>query len=426
MITFWAVAILLLAIAVAMLLWPLLKASKANQSDIDQRQMNINIAKERLAELDKEREDKELSDEDYQEIKKELEGALFFDLEDQSVQQDEEKEEKAGTWGFVLIAIFVPLLSISMYVTLGSPEGMKMIPGQQPERIAANPQQNQAGSIREMVMKLVEKLKENPENADSWFMMGRTMMNLEQYKEAVTAFRKVLSLTGDDAVTLVSLADALAMQYGGVLDGEPKLLLEKAIILDGNNVTALWLLGMAAERRENHQLSLSYWEKLYPMLENGDPTKDTLANLIAEAKSGLENGGSVTANIAPAKSTNSAQSTKSAQIRVSVRISDELRASTSGNELVFIYAKAMSGPPMPLAAVKMKVSDLPADVILNDSMAMMPQMKLSSFDNVIIGARVSKSGQPVSQMGDYEGEIANISVKNQKEVVTVIINKIKK
>jgi cytochrome c-type biogenesis protein CcmH len=420
MITFWAVAILLLAIAVAILLWPLLKASKANQSDIDQRQMNINIAKERLAELDKEREDKELSDEDYQEIKKELEGALFFDLEDQSVQQDEEKEEKAGTWGFVLIAIFVPLLSISMYVTLGSPEGMKMIPGQQPERIAANPQQNQAGSIREMVMKLVEKLKENPENADSWFMMGRTMMNLEQYKEAVTAFRKVLSLTGDDAVTLVSLADALAMQYGGVLDGEPKLLLEKAIILDGNNVTALWLLGMAAERRENHQLSLSYWEKLYPMLENGDPTKDTLANLIAEAKSGLENGGSVTANIAPAKSTNSAQ------IRVSVRISDELRASTSGNELVFIYAKAMSGPPMPLAAVKMKVSDLPADVILNDSMAMMPQMKLSSFDKVIIGARVSKSGQPVSQMGDYEGEIANISVKNQKEVVTVIINKIKK
>ena len=109
MITYWAVAILLLAIAVAILLWPLLKESKANQSDIDQRQMNINIAKERLAELDKEREDKELSDEDYQEIKKELEGALFFDLEDQSVQQDEEKEEKAGTWGFVLIAIFVPL-----------------------------------------------------------------------------------------------------------------------------------------------------------------------------------------------------------------------------------------------------------------------------------------------------------------------------
>jgi cytochrome c-type biogenesis protein CcmH len=283
MITFWAVAILLLAIAVAILLWPLLKASKANQSDIDQRQMNINIAKERLAELDKEREDKELSDEDYQEIKKELEGALFFDLEDQSVQQDEEKEEKAGTWGFVLIAIFVPLLSISMYVTLGSPEGMKMIPGQQPERIAANPQQNQAGSIREMVMKLVEKLKENPENADSWFMMGRTMMNLEQYKEAVTAFRKVLSLTGDDAVTLVSLADALAMQYGGVLDGEPESLLEKAIILDGNNVTALWLLGMVAERRENHQLSLSYWEKLYPMLENGDPSVAVLmSSLLAK------------------------------------------------------------------------------------------------------------------------------------------------
>jgi cytochrome c-type biogenesis protein CcmH len=426
MITFWAVAILLLAIAVAMLLWPLLKASKANQSDIDQRQMNINIAKERLAELDKEREDKELSDEDYQEIKKELEGALFFDLEDQSVPQDEEKEEKAGTWGFVLIAIFVPLLSISMYVMLGSPEGMKMIPGQQPERIAANPQQNQAGSIKEMVIKLVEKLKKNPKDADSWFVMGRTMMNLDQYQEAVIAFRKVLSLTGDDAVTLVSLADALAMEYGGVLDGEPESLLEKAITLDGNNVTALWLLGMAAERRENHQLSLSYWEKLYPMLENGDPTKDTLKDLITEAKSGLENGGSVTANIAPAQSINSAKTTNSTQIRVSVRISDELRASTSGNELVFIYAKAMSGPPMPLAAVKMKVSDLPADVILNDSMAMMPQMKLSSFDKVIIGARVSKSGQPVSQMGDYEGEIANISVKNQKEVVTVIINKIKK
>jgi cytochrome c-type biogenesis protein CcmH len=89
-------------------------------------------------------------------------------------------------------------------------------------------------------------------------------------------------------------------------------------------------------------------------------------------------------------------------------------------DTLFVYAKAEQGPPMPLAVVRKQAADLPLQVTLNDAMAMTPQMKLSSFSQVKIGARISRSGNAVSQSGDLFGEVSAVTVGRSEPVVVRI------
>jgi cytochrome c-type biogenesis protein CcmH len=110
-----------------------------------------------------------------------------------------------------------------------------------------------------------------------------------------------------------------------------------------------------------------------------------------------------------------------AQVRVTIKLDDALYAKVSGEEIVFVYLKAMQGPSTPVAAVRYKVKDLPVSISLNDSHSVMSKIKLSSFKEVRVGARVSYSGDAIAQSGDLVGEITNVLVGEKP--VTVIIDK---
>ncbi|MCF6190785.1 MAG: cytochrome c [Cocleimonas sp.] len=126
--------------------------------------------------------------------------------------------------------------------------------------------------------------------------------------------------------------------------------------------------------------------------------------------------------VAPAVANNDIKSNTQG-ITVSISLSDKLKSQASSTDLVFIYAKAMSGPPMPLAVVKKQVKDLPIEIVLNDEMAMMPNLKLSGFSEIKVGARISKSGQPIARNGDLFSEKASIKVgdKVSIEIDTVVV-----
>ena len=416
---FWIVSLILIAISLLVLLWPFIKKGNAAKEDLDQSAMNVDIAKERLAELDRDLAEHRISQEEHIQIKEELESALYFDLEKQN-QKD--GDDSKGTWALFLILIFVPAFSIFMYQSLGSPEGLKMIPGQHVETAAEVNHNAAMTSIKDRLIALVEKLKKEPKNVTAWMEMGQIMMRIDRYKEAVMAYNKVLTLSDFEgtkkADVLVALADAVAMEQGGKLDGEADDLIAEALKLDANHTSALWLAGMSAERKNNHELALSYWNKLYLMLSDTDVAKATLATLIQDARNAMS-------GIAKAPAKSMVAVTSPASLKLKVTITDELKAKINGNELLFIYAKAMAGPPMPLAALKLKASDLPVEVTLDDNMAMMPQMKLSSFPTVKVGARVSKSGQPISQVGDFQGEVQNVVVKGNHQTINVVISSVK-
>ena len=415
MITFWVIAVVLMLLAIAILLFPFYSKKDIDQQEVDRKQLNIDIAKERLAELDTELAEGVIDQDIYQSMKEELESALYYDIE--SNTEVNKASQSKGAWITVVIALLVPLISVALYFSLGEPEALTIKPGQVIAQHSREGHDSKPQSIKEMVQKLVARLKKDPEDIDGWFMMGRTLMTLKQYKEAIIAYRKVIELAGKEPGTLVSLADAIAMSRGGDLQGEPEALIAEALEMDPQNITGLWLAGMSAERKQQHRKAIDYWQKLMPLLAADDPSRSTLQGLIAKAQQALGGKGEVVAQKqVPVAKTG---------LKVHISISPELKAKTTGNELLFVYAKAMSGPPMPLAAVRKQVRDLPLTLTLDDSMAMMPQMKLSNFNKVIVGARVSKSGRPIAQSGDFQGEVSNVMVKGNSDTINVVISQVK-
>jgi len=112
-------------------------------------------------------------------------------------------------------------------------------------------------------------------------------------------------------------------------------------------------------------------------------------------------------------------------LTLKVELHDSLQALVDPGDLVFVYAKAAKGPPMPLAVKRLTVSELPAAVTLSDADAMMAEMKLSAFDLVVVGARISKSGNPVAQAGDLFIEVAGIDSSNPPQDLLLTINQVK-
>lgn len=327
-------------------------------------------------------------------------------------------------WMGITAAIFIPVLSVLMYLNLGKPELIEAMP---PQHAAANQSESTAASMPEMISQLEARLKAEPENAEGWYMLARSYLTQENYPKAVEALEKVYSLVGDEPSILVQYADALAMNNNGKIAGKPEELLKKALELNPNQAEALWLSGIAATERGDYKASIRFWSKARQNLQEDAASITMLDEAIADAKSKMDDGDGTAAptNTAAAQAvepepTAKTVATRPASVSVKVSLSEEIASKAKPGDTVFIYAKAVSGPPMPLAAVRSKVSDLPATFVLDDSQAMMPNMKLSSFPEVIVGARISLSGQPSAQPGDLEGLTQPLKTAGENEIELVI------
>lgn len=247
-----------------------------------------------------------------------------------------------------------------------------------------------AEDIDKMIDQLEQKMQDEPENATGWTMLGRSYMMLKRFPEAVHALDKALALTPEDPELMLSLADAIAMTNEGQMAGRPQKLIDQALAVSPNNPKALWLAGITAREAEDHEKAIGYWQTLLPLIADDAGSTQEVQALIQEA------GGTVTT---ASKPTPKAASTISVVVKVD--LDESLRDKASPEDTVFIYVKASEGPQMPLAAVRKQVKDLPLEITLDESMGMMPQMKMSNFDAYKVGARVSRSGQAISASGDF-------------------------
>ena len=159
---------------------------------------------------------------------------------------------------------------------------------------------------------------------------------------------------------------------------------------------ALWMAGIAETQRGDFAAAVKLWRSLEAQLPPGSTEAREIAGFIAKAESETR-----TQSGAPVSATPAAPGGRHLQVRV--ELADELKSQAAPDDTVFIFARAAEGPPMPLAVVRKQVKDLPLEVGLDDSMSMMQGMNLSSFDRLVIGARVSKSGRPIPSPGDLEG-----------------------
>ena len=417
--TFWIVTIGLLLLALLILVLPILRAQPVDKSD-NRQQQNIDIAKDKKAGLDLQLAQGELKQEEYDNSLIDLQTALALDLEN----VESKNSHQQGKWAVWILAAVVPLLSIGLYFQIGEYRVIKN-PSIAQARVVHNAEsQNQKSklSMSDVLELLQKRLLENPDDAEGWYVLARTLMAQQKYDQAIPAFQKTLDLVGEEAGVLFSMADAIAMINGGSMQGEPEQLVKRGLAVAPMDPTGLWLNGLAAEQRQDYKVAYASWTRLLPLIQS-DPASSAEVNRLINT---LEQRDPQLASSAPASSTQPLASTPVGRVvSLSVNLSDQLRQRAAPDDLVFVYAKAMSGPPMPLAVKRLKVRDLPAEVTLSDSDAMIPSMKLSSFEQIVLGARISKSGNPVAQTGDLFVELEGVNSSNPPQNMVLSIDQVK-
>ena len=398
---FLLIVSVLILIAFLLILPPLWRKQTVQEADLDQR--NLTIAQHRLAELKENRLSGGLSQEQYEEQLADLEQALSDDLE---IKSHVTAAQSQGRWVIYVLALGIPLLAGSLYFTLGNYQAIS-----HSAEMSVDPEALKLAEINKMVGGLAEKMKANPDDAKGWLMLGRSYKALDQFPKAVDAFANAYRLLGDQAEVMLLYADAIAYANDKNLAGKPTELVFKALALEPDNMNALWLGGMAKAQQGDPATAIKLWKKLETLLPPNSESLQEIQDLLAKIES------------TDAINRVSTQPTDVAAVALEVQVSlaPELQKSTSPGDTVFVYAQALSGPKMPLAIVRKQVSDLPLSVSLNDTMAMMPTMKLSNFSQVKLLARISKSGNAMSQSGDLIGSIDQVTLADKKNH-TIVIN----
>ncbi len=418
MMLFWIISAAMILAALAMLAPALLRNRQVESLDRDKQ--NLVIARERLAELEAERDNGTMTEAQFVQAKQELEQALLLDLDesgDEAVVQA--GSNRAGLVGLVAIVVLVPLITLGLYAYLGSPQLTVPADQRMASAHAGAPANGQMPPLKDMVAALISRLKENPEDPEGWFLLGRTYMAMKAYSNAAGAFERLQTLVGDDPTVLLTWADALAMSQQGDLRGKPAELIRKAVELAPDDATALWLAGMVEAQAGDYKLAIRHWERLQPMVQEDAESSQRVASLLAEArkKSGLQ----------PAEAAGQRPDTQVAAgqggVKVRVVLAPALQDKVEPDEPLFIYAKALQGPRMPLAALRMQAKELPLEVSLDDSSAMTPQMRISNFKQVVVGARVSRSGNAIASPGDLKGEVSPVQVGGDG-VVEIVIDQV--
>ena len=392
----------LIVIAFLFILPPLWRKQSDLNVDLDQR--NVKIAQHRLAELKENLRSGGLNQTQYDEQLADLEQALSDDLD---IQSKVNLVSKQSHWIIYVLVIVMPFLAGTLYWSLGNFQAVS-----HSAEMAIDPDVIKVAQINKMVNGLAEKLKNNPDDAQGWLMLGRSYNVLEQHALALDAFANAYRLLGDQTEILLLYADALGYVNDRNLTGKPSELISKALALEPENMKALWLAGMAKAQQGDADTAMKLWKKLEALLPPGSEYQQEIQSLLAQLKS-------ETATVATQPET--VATTSSVSITVQVSLAPELIESAAATDTVFVYAQALSGPKMPLAIARKQVSDLPITVSLNDTMAMMPTMKLSNFSEVKLLARVSKSGNAMAQAGDLIGSINQVVVSD-KNTQHIIIN----
>ncbi len=434
---FWLSSVIVLCGAVLALLFPFFRASKAPVAQITavdaetarkRAEENVKNFQERLTELQRELDAGALTPEDFQTIKTEMEQVLYddaFSLPPQSGHQVSTALPKVLLGGLVLALIG---LSYGLYFRIGAYD--KVVDMQTAGTVAtpamhgADPALEKAVANRDMsalVEQLHTKLQAMPDNLEGWMLLARSAMNIARYDLAEAGYRQVITLVEREGKPTAPfhglLAQTLYFKNPGAITPDVQQALDKALALDSEEVNSLALLAMHNFELGQFEEAIQYWHRILKA-DPQHPSREMIEQGIAQAQAQLGQSGasSVITSNEPAQT----EPVTQAMVQVRVSLADGAAQGLSPDTTLFIFARAPSGPPMPVAASRHTLSELPLTLTLSDANAMGPMAKLSQFERVDLVARISLSGQPTAQPGDLEASAKDIRV-GQSEVVELVI-----
>lgn len=367
---------------------------------------DLAIYRDQLADLERDLQSGALTADRYEQARRELERRLAEELQAHPAAMPAPPSGKAV--GLAVVA-GVPVLAIALYLVLGAPDAL--------DPAATTPAESghsvTSEQIEQMVAKLAQRLESSPEDPQGWAMLGRSYSAMGRFKEAAEAYQQAVKRVPADAQLLADYADAMGMAQGRSLKGEPSRLIARALAVDPDHVKSLALAGTAAFEVRDYPAAVRHWERLMQKIPPDSEFAQSIASGLAEARQ-LAGGA-----VPPAK----AQASKAAAepvIRGIVRLSPKLAAQVSPDDTLFVFARAIDGPRVPLAVKRFRAAQLPVEFVLDKSAAMSPEMTLAQHTEVTVGARISKSGSPGSKSGDLEGFRQPVKVGGSAAIEIVI------
>ncbi|MBK5000739.1 c-type cytochrome biogenesis protein CcmI [Pseudomonas sp. S31] len=391
MIELWLSAGLLLLVAFGFLLIPILRG-RTRQQEEDRTALNVALYQERIDELAAQQAAGVLDAAQLGKGRDEAARELLADTEG----AEPLRQGHLGKALPLLAALLVPLLALGLYLHFGAADQVQLT-----QEFAAAPK-----TMEEMTTRLERAVEAQPESAEGVYFLGRAYMAEQRPADAARAFERAVALAGRQPELLGQWAQALYFAADKQWSGQLQALTDEALQADPKEVTSLGLRGIAAFEGERYQEAIDYWNRLLVLLPEGDSSRAALQGGIDRAAERL--GGSAAKPAAPV----------GARLKVRVELAAALKDKVKPDDTVFIFARASNGPPMPLAAKRVTVAQLPIEVELSDADAMMPQMKLSDFPQVQLVARVSRAGQPTR--GEWIGQGAPLANSTQAQQQLVI------
>lgn len=414
---FWIATVVCVVVALTFVL-PALLRTRVAAGKAARRDVNIAVYRDQLKELEGDRANGLIPEDQFQTTKLELEARLADDALGVDAAPEPARESNRRL-GYALAGI-LPVAAFGLYFWLGNPTSLIEIAAA-PTR--SEPKLNPNAPMREhdiqkMVQQAEAKVKANPKDGDAWAILAKTYAAMGRWPESWKSYQFAIDLLPENAALLSGQAEALAVLNGRVLQGRPMELVNRALELDPNDIKGLELAGFNAFQEKNFAQAATYLQNLHRQLPPEAPFAKSILAAINEAQR-LAAGGAP-ANLAE-QGAPAAPPASSVTIRGSLEITPELKARLAQNDVIFLFARPVQGGP-PVAAVRGPAIRLPMDFELSDRLAMNPDNLLSQHKEVVLVARVSKSGGPMAQPGDLEGSVSGVKVGAAG--VTIVIDKL--
>ena len=438
---FWLISVVLCLVAAGFVLIPLFRHRPTDDGQADRSLLNVELYRERLAELENNQLEGEITAEQFASLKLELEQNLL----NETAMRDESNPETAvgnamsGAQSrkmpklVLTAALLVPLFAVTAYSDFGLSWGAINDLELASQFKTTSPHDNDG--MRGSILRLAKRLENQPENHDGWFLLGQSYMNLGEFEKSAGAYQHLLEKFPEDAGLSGYYAEALFLADDRKMTARVSKAIDAAFSLNPQNVAMLEIKAMNAFRAGDLGVAVTFFEKALATGVEGERAgliQQAIARLRAELGDkapppAVMPAGPVAplANNAPAPATKAATraaDTPSAPIRsvqLLVEVADTVESNP--NDSVFVYAKANAGPPMPLAVERMRVSDLPRLVTLDETMGMMQGMSLANFDAVILVARISSSGIANTSPDDFQAASGVVDITSENPVIKLLI-----
>ncbi|MEP6608119.1 MAG: c-type cytochrome biogenesis protein CcmI [Burkholderiaceae bacterium] len=409
MTAFIFIAVAMVAAALCWVLWPLLRSGPTRS--VEHAAANVSIFKEQFADLDADLTRGTLSHEHHIEAKSELERRLLDEVRATSSVRPEHRSHR---WAAVAVALILPIAAATLYWQFGTPRALSG-----GAIAAADDGSLTREQIEMMITDLTRRLEKEPDNAEARSLLARTHYAIGNFSQAADAYARLSVVFPDDADLMADYADALAMSDGRSFAGKPMELVTRALKLDPSQWKALAMAGSEAFERRDYKAAMEYWQRLQTVVPPESPVAKQVQGSIDQARELAATASGAPLAARPNMGAVDRSPGEQRSVSGTVALSPSLMSKVRPDDAVFIFARPVDGSRMPVAVVRARVGELPLKFTLDDSRAMGPSVKISNLAEVLVTARVSRTGNAIPASGDLEAAAEKVKVGSRDIAITI-------